>query len=151
MEARLLKEAVLYRRGADGLPEMAEENASVHPSLYLSVMTEYEKERRYEKIEEVGKAALEKIDADFTIRGEIAIFPMEEAERKKYLAWAERIVYARADAIVSGRHRNQYGQVAALPAMAGEITESMGTHGRKERHGPGIKANFPGTVPSRRR
>ncbi len=37
-EARLLKEAVLYYKGIDGLYEMAKENASVHPSLYLSVM-----------------------------------------------------------------------------------------------------------------
>ncbi len=32
-------------------------------------------------------------------------FPMEQNERKKYLAWAEKIVYSRADAIVSGQHR----------------------------------------------
>ena len=33
-------------------------------------------------------------------------FPMEQQEREKYLAWAEKIVYSRADAIVGGQHRN---------------------------------------------
>ena len=73
VEARLLKEAILYCKGMKGLHEMAEENASIHPSLYLAVMDEYEKEHFYEKIEEVGKNALDKIDANLTIRGEIAL------------------------------------------------------------------------------
>ena len=73
MEARLLKEAVLYCKGIEGLLEMAEENASIHPSLYLAVIDEYEKEHFYQKVEEVGKNALEKIDVDLTIRGEIAL------------------------------------------------------------------------------
>ena len=42
-EARLLKEAILYYEGIEGLYEMAEKNASVHPSLYLYVMEQYEK------------------------------------------------------------------------------------------------------------
>ena len=73
VEARLLKEAILYCKGMKGLHEMAEENASIHPSLYLAVMDEYEKEHFYEKIEEVGNNALDKIDANLTIRGEIAL------------------------------------------------------------------------------
>ena len=308
MEARLLKEAVLYCKGIEGLLEMAEENVSIHPSLYLAVMDEYEKEHFYEKIEEVGKDALDKIDANLTIRGKIALktayvsshlmheeemmqfcwecfcsdstvknylrlfgteemakrygmrgkevlinrikgnqennwrnsefrrnmiddymynslnfytgdfekvknisknpkgslgwsssfirsgirlfliylyekplpskaaasiaayigfpdikdgesrmyfeneileechkhkvsefwnyfqrwkrhFPMGEEERKKYLSWAEKIVYSRADAIVSGQHRNHYGEVAGLLAIVGEIKESMGVNG----------------------
>ena len=73
LEARLLKESVLYYKGTKGLLEMAEENAFLHPSLYLAVMEEYEKEHFYEKIEEVGKNALDKIDANLVIRGEIAL------------------------------------------------------------------------------
>ena len=308
IEARLLKEAVLYCKGIEGLLEMAEENVSIHPSLYLAVMDEYEKEHFYEKIEEVGKDALDKIDVNLTIRGKIALktayvsshlmheeemmqfcwecfcsdstvknylrlfgteemakryglrgkevlinrikgnqennwrnsefrrnmiddymynslnfytgdfekvknisknpkgslgwsssfirsgirlfliylyekplpskaaasiaayigfpdikdgesrmyfeneileechkhkvsefwnyfqrwkrhFPMGEEERKKYLSWAEKIVYSRADAIVSGQHRNHYGEVAGLLAIVGEIKESMGVNG----------------------
>lgn len=40
-EARLLKEAVLYKKGVDGLAEIAEENAGIHPSLYLAAIEEY--------------------------------------------------------------------------------------------------------------
>lgn len=70
-------------------------------------------------------------------------FPMEEAERKKYLEWAEKIVSERVDAIVSGQHRNQYGQVAALLAVVGEIKESMGTHGAAREIWARYKGRFP--------
>lgn len=307
-EARLLKEAILYCKGIDGLCEMAEENASVHPSLYLSVMEQYERGHLYNEIEKVGENALSKIDVSLTIRSEIALktafaasclnheekmmqfcwesfvsdstvknylrlfgtekmasvygmrgrevldkrlkgnqefryrnselnrnimgdyeyyrllfytgyfdavknisknpegslgwsssfiddgirlfllylydrplpskaaknivsyigfsdeknpknllkfekeiqnecqehkvsefwnyfqrwkkyFPMEEKERRKYLAWAENIIYKRADAIVSGQHRSHYGEVAVLLVIVGEIKEDMGMQG----------------------
>lgn len=322
MEARLLKEAVLYCKGIEGLLEMAEENVSIHPSLYLAVMDEYEKGHFYEKIEEVGKEALDNIDANLSIRGEIALktayvsshlmheeemmqfcwecfcsdstvknylrlfgteemakrygmrgkevlinrikgdqennwknsefrrnmiddymynslnfytgdfenvknisknpkgslgwsssfirsgirlfliylyektlpskaaasiaayigfpdikdgesrmyfeneileechkhkvsefwnyfqrwkrhFPMGEEERKRYLSWAEKIVYSRADAIVSGQHRNHYGEVAGLLAIVGEIKESMGMSGAKSEIFVQYKNKFP--------
>lgn len=54
-EARLLKEAILYYEGIEGLYEMAEKNASVHPSLYLSVMEQYEKGHLYEKKKKLVK------------------------------------------------------------------------------------------------
>ena len=73
IEPRLLKEAVLYCRGIDGLHEMARENASVHPSLYLSVMEQYEKWHLYDEIENVGEDALSKINANLRIRSEIAL------------------------------------------------------------------------------
>lgn len=41
------------------------------------------------------------------------------------------IVCSRADAIVSGQHRNHYGEVAGLLAITGEIKESMGMSGAK--------------------
>ena len=56
-------------------------------------------------------------------------FPMEEKERRKYLAWAENIIYKRADAIVSGQHRSHYGEAAVLLAIVGEIKEDMGMQG----------------------
>ena len=322
VEARLLKEAVLYCKGIEGLLEMAEENVSIHPSLYLAVMDEYEKEHFYEKIEEVGKDALDKIDANLTIRGKIALktayvsshlmheeemmqfcwecfcsdstvknylrlfgteemakrygmrgkevlthrikettesswkntelrrnviddyeyyslifytgdfekvknisknpkgslgwsssfirdgirlfllylyekplpskaaasiaayigfpdtkdgesrmhfeniileechkhkisefwnyfqrwkihFLMREEERKRYLSWAEKIACSRADAIVSGQHRNHYGEVAGLLAIVGEIKESMGMSGAKSEIFVQYKNKFP--------
>lgn len=71
-EARLLKEAVLYTEGTEGLSRLADENALLHPSLYLSVMAEYEKGHLYEKIEETGKRAMDILDVEYKIRGEIA-------------------------------------------------------------------------------
>lgn len=321
-EARLLKEAILYCKGIDGLCEMAEENASVHPSLYLSVMEQYERGHLYNEIEKVGENALSKIDVSLTIRSEIALktafaasclnheekmmqfcwesfvsdstvknylrlfgtekmantygirgrevldkrlkgnqefryrnselnrnimgdyeyyrllfytgyfdavknisknpegslgwsssfiddgirlfllylydrrlpskaaknivsyiefsdeknpknllkfekeiqnecqehkvsefwnyfqrwkkyFPMEEKKRRKYLAWAENIIYKRADAIVSGQHRSHYGEVAVLLAIVGEIKEDMGMQGAGRDIYEQYKKKFP--------
>lgn len=70
-------------------------------------------------------------------------FPMDEETKRKYLAWAEKIVYSRADAIVSGQHRNQYGEVAVLLALIGEIKEDMGEQGEKTRIFMEYKSKFP--------
>ncbi len=321
-EARLLKEAVLYCKGVEGLYEMAEENVSVHPSLYLSVIEQYERGHLYNEIEKVGENALSKINVNLTIRSEIALktafaasclnheekmmqlcwegfvsdstvrnylrlfgtekmanvygmrgrevldkrlkgnqafghrnselnrnimgdyeyyrllfytgdfdgvknisknpegslgwsssfikdgirlfllylydrslpsksaksiasyigfpdeknpknllkfereiqnecqehkvsefwnyfqrwkkyFPMEEKERRKYLTWAEKIIYKRADAIVSGQHRNHYGEVAVLLAIVGEIKEDMGMQGAGRDIYEQYKKKFP--------
>ena len=317
-----MKEAILYCEGIDGLYEMAKENASVHPSLYLAVMEQYDKGHLYEKIEKVGENALSNIDVNLTIRSEIALktafassclnheekmmqfcwesfvsdsttknylrlfgtekmaetygmrgkevlenrrkdntefryrnselnqnvigdyeyyrlvfytgdfstvknisknpkgslgwsssfikvgirlfllylydrpflskaaqyvasyigfsddkerknllkfeteiqrecqehkvsefwnyfqrwkryFPMEKTEREKYLDWAENIVYKRADAIVSGQHRNHYGEVAGLLAIVGEIKEDTGVQGAKRCIYEQYKRKFP--------
>lgn len=53
-------------------------------------------------------------------------FRMSEEEKNKYFTWAEKIVYSRADAIVSGQYRRHYGEVAELLALVAEIKESMG-------------------------
>ena len=322
VETRLLKEAALYCEGTEGLLKIAEETVSLHPSLYRDVLDEYEKGHFYEKIEETGKNALERMDKDLIVRGEIALraaaaasylgheeemmrfcwecfrsnstdenylrlfgtdemarkygmrgrevlsgrlkgnlenswrqtelrrnilsesdyyrlsfyagdfdkvktasknpkgslgwsfsfirvglrlfllylygeplpskaaksiaanvgfpdkssqgrrmgfervieeecskykvsefwnyfqrwkryYPMEETRRRSYLAWAEEIVYARANAIVSGQHRNQYGEIAALLAMIGEIKESMGTQGAAGSIYRQYKSKFP--------
>ena len=52
---RLLKDAVLYSQGIDGLVHIADESAAVHPSLYLAAMNEYDKAQDYEKIEKTGE------------------------------------------------------------------------------------------------
>ena len=321
-EGRLLKEAVLYCDGIEGLVQMAEENADAHPSLYLAAMKEYARAYAYGKIEEIGKKALEKIDETLVVRGEIAIkaafassclqheeemmrfcwecfrsdstdknflrlfgtekmaerygingkevltkgikgkqeyygsdseqrknmindntyhtlrfymgdfeaaraasvnpkgslgwsgsfirygirlillylyerplpsnaagsisayvgftenkdygdlmdferkiaeesrerkvsifwnyfqrwkryFPMEHSKKLMHLAWAEKIVYSRAEAIVSGQHRNQYREVAALLAVVGEIKEDMGEQGASKAIFMEYKKKFP--------
>lgn len=72
-EGRLLKEAVLYHDGVEGLAKTADENCSVHPSLYLSVMEEYIKKHDYVQMEKIGESALEKITVSLVIRSEIAL------------------------------------------------------------------------------
>lgn len=70
---RLLQEAVLYSEGVEGLVKAADENCQVHPSLYLSAISEYDRVHDYAKMEELGKKAMDKIDRELTIRSEIAL------------------------------------------------------------------------------
>lgn len=73
MAARLLKEAILYDKGAEGLLEIARKGYQKHPALYLAAMLEYEKIHDYDKMKEIGKEALEKLSPDLKLRGEIAL------------------------------------------------------------------------------
>ena len=73
VEARLLKDAILYHMGTDGLLIKARVGYSNHPSLYLLAINEYEKKREYKKIMEIGKEALDKININMVIRSEIAL------------------------------------------------------------------------------
>lgn len=70
-------------------------------------------------------------------------FPMEEEKRREYLAWAEKIVHSRAEAIVGGQHRRHYGAVAVLLAMVAEIKESMGTQDARQEMFLKYKKKFP--------
>ena len=70
-------------------------------------------------------------------------FPMEHNERKKYLAWAEKIVYSRADAIVSGQHRSHYHEVAVLLALTAENKEAMGVQGARQEIFAEYRKKFP--------
>ena len=64
--SRLLKEAVFERGGIEGLLKVADKNANIHPSLYLTVMDEYAKKHDYVQMEKVGEQAVGKIDKNFT-------------------------------------------------------------------------------------
>lgn len=70
-------------------------------------------------------------------------FQMSQKERNTYFAWAEKIVYSRADAIVSGQHRRHYGEAAELLALVAEIKESMGETGAKQMIFQEYKKKFP--------
>lgn len=70
-------------------------------------------------------------------------FPMEQKERKRYLAWAEKIVYSRADAIVSGQHRSHYHEVAVLLALTAENKEAMGVQGARQEIFAQYRKKFP--------
>lgn len=71
--ARLLREALLYHKGTDGLVEMARKGYKEHPSVYLAALIEYEKTHDYEKMKEIGMEALDKLESDLKMRSEIAI------------------------------------------------------------------------------
>lgn len=71
--ARLLREALLYHKGTEGLVEMARKGYKEHPSVYLAALKEYEKNHDYEKMKEIGIEALDKLESDLKIRSEIAI------------------------------------------------------------------------------
>ncbi|SFG92663.1 hypothetical protein SAMN05660649_03161 [Desulfotomaculum arcticum] len=73
VSARLLKEGSLYYKGTEGLLEMARKGYKEHPSVYLAALLEYEKTHNYEKMKEIGKEALDRIESDLKIRGEIAL------------------------------------------------------------------------------
>lgn len=73
VEGRLLREAILYHEGTEGLVKMADENCQIHPSLYLAAMEECDKTHDYGKIEKIGERALEKIDDRLIIRSETAL------------------------------------------------------------------------------
>ena len=73
IESRLLKEAVLYVEGLDGLAELAVKNSDIHPTLYFNLIEEYEKEHNYKKKEEIGNQALLIIKEDGELRNKIAL------------------------------------------------------------------------------
>ena len=73
VEARLLKEVVFNREGIEGLEKIADENADIHPSLYLTAMDEYFKKHDYLQVENVGEKAIEKINKKFKIRSQVAL------------------------------------------------------------------------------
>ena len=73
LEGRLLREAVLYTEGAQGLLKIADENSRTHPSLYLAAMEECEKTHDYRQIEEIGERAVEKINSSLVVRGKSAL------------------------------------------------------------------------------
>ncbi|MGF0033930.1 hypothetical protein ACQRBN_13355 [Bariatricus sp. SGI.154] len=70
-------------------------------------------------------------------------FQMSQEEKNTYFAWAEKIVYSRANAIVSGQHRSHYGEVAELLALVAEIKEGMGKLGAKQMIFQEYKKKFP--------
>lgn len=70
-------------------------------------------------------------------------FQMSQKEKNTYFAWAEKIVYSRADAIVSGQYRRHYREVAELLALVGEIKEGMDQTGAKQRIFQEYRKKFP--------
>ncbi len=78
-QGRLLKEAVCYQRGGQGLLEIARISYEKHPSLYLEALAYSEREHDLEEQQKIGDEALEKIDGKYVIRSEIALKTAEAA------------------------------------------------------------------------
>ena len=127
VEVRLLKEAVLYRGGIEGLSKLADENSAVHPSLYLSVMDEYEKEHMYERIEATGTKALDVLDVDLTIRSEIAL---KAAVFSSYLQNEEKMMQFCWECFRSDSKVKNYLRLFGTEEMANKY----GMHGREVLH-----------------
>lgn len=67
----------------------------------------------------------------------------EEGMAGRHLAYLEKLVDMRVKAIISGQHRAHYGSVAALAAALGEVKESRGDYGAKNRLLLGYREMFP--------
>lgn len=79
MEARLLKEAVLCHKGEEGILDLARISYEKHPSLYLEAIQKMQRLHDYVRQLEIGKEALEKIDAGYILRSQIALSTAEAA------------------------------------------------------------------------
>ena len=73
VSSRLLKEGSLYYKGTEGLLEVARKGYKKHPSVYLATILEYEKTHDYEKMKQIGKEALDRIERNLILRCEIAL------------------------------------------------------------------------------
>lgn len=89
LECRLLKEAVLYQNGEQGIIEAARLAYKEHPSLYLEAMKIAKKTHADHNQLEIGQEALEKIDKKYVLRSEIALKTAEAAFRLNKTAVAE--------------------------------------------------------------
>lgn len=59
--------------------------------------------------------------------------PFSEEEKQQYLQWAETLVEKRVIGIMEGNHRKYYGECAEYIAALGEVRESRGETGGKQR------------------
>lgn len=58
---------------------------------------------------------------------------MSEAQRQDYLQWIEKLIKKRVDGIMEANRRNYYGECASYIAALGEVLESQGQQGVKQR------------------
>jgi len=53
-------------------------------------------------------------------------FEMPMDDKRYYVDWLESVIDKRVSAIIGGKYRNKYGDVALLVAALGEVKESLG-------------------------
>lgn len=59
--------------------------------------------------------------------------PMPEEEKQQYLEWAQGLVLRRVNGIMDGNYRKYYGECAAYIAALGEVKESRGEIGGRQK------------------
>lgn len=73
LQARLLKEAILYFKDISTLEKVASSVVDKHPSLYLDVVNQYLENNDLEKAENATKHAMDEMNVDYRIRSKIAL------------------------------------------------------------------------------
>lgn len=58
---------------------------------------------------------------------------ISETQRQDYLQWIEKLIKKRVDGIMEANRRNYYGECASYIAALGEVLESQGQQGAKQR------------------
>ena len=58
---------------------------------------------------------------------------ISEAQRQDYLQWIEKLIKKRVNGIMEANRRNYYGECASYIAALGEVLESQGQQGAKQR------------------
>lgn len=124
VEARLLREAVYYTEGVEGLLNMADKNCKTHPSLYLVTMKEYDKNHDYAQIERIGEQALTKIDSSLKIRSQIAL---EAANASSSLGHTDKVMVFCWECFKSDSTYKNYLRLFGMQKMA----ELYGKRGRE--------------------
>lgn len=70
--ARLLKEAVLFQYGEDGMLEEAKRSANEHPILFIQVLESFFESGSWERLLHEGKQALQLMNRDMIMRSQAA-------------------------------------------------------------------------------
>ena len=86
---RLLKEAIIYQKGEDGILDVARIAYQSHPMLYLEAVEHFRKTENIQQQLEIGIEALGKIEKRYIIRSQIALKIAEAAIRRGKTEYAE--------------------------------------------------------------
>jgi len=122
LEARLLRKALLFSRGAGGLADEARRSGKMHPALFLDALIEYKVSRDYHKMVDLGEEAVASLAQNLPIRSKIALktasahYELGQDEEMKrlwyeaYLSNQSEVNYLRL--FITDELMKQYGMMA---------------------------------------
>lgn len=90
-----------------------------------------------------GPAPAEPLLLSSLLGERLAREPFSEAERRRWLAEAKKLVEKRTAAVVEGKHRRAYDRVALLVAACGEALEMAEGRGRGTAFAAEVRARYP--------